>query len=114
MKKVSQIVGFTRSRKPIYGFWMDETIDFPHPANECFTDDDNFDASVVFEILLLRELRKNGKDSSRVDFYYEHFSFHKSIVSSKYEELKSKAGCHDAFATVKLGRQLCNSEFKDF
>ena len=113
MKQNGQIVGYTRSRKPIYAFWMDEARNFPHPGNLGFLDDDHFDAYVVFDVLVFRTIRRYGKDSSEVDFYKDHSRHHLDAIFSILNRLMTIARCHDAFDLAKLGRQLCNPEFKD-
>lgn len=115
MKHAGQIVGDTRSGKPIFSFLVNAVPDFPHPENTGFLADDHLDAYAVFEERALKAKRSFGEHSAGYQFYPSHMEAHFNLleINDTFEQARARAGCKDAFELADLGRRLCRPEFKD-
>jgi hypothetical protein len=113
MNQALQRLGLTRSGKVIY-----QSIDINHELfggfTSAFTQADHFDAYALFQFLIARELRRNGRWSKVINDYSDLASFHELELTSDtvVAEMRSLS-LATIFDIAKYGRSLSDHIFHD-
>ena len=109
----TQKIGTTRSGLVIYTFTTDDW-DLDRQQTKDYKAEDHFDAWVIFERLIVRELRRLGDKTADYSRFFRYSDFHWEIITPEFIQAeKLRLGLATSPDLVRFAAKLTEDVFLD-